>query len=129
MAGITRFEDFECWQLARKCQQVVYKLTRNPSFHDDKDLRWQLRKAAVSVTSNIAEGFERDSSKEFAQFLKVAKGSNGEVRSQLYVALDEAYITQDEFESTVNLLQETGGKIAGLRKYLLNHIKKSEVRP
>ena len=78
------------------------------------------------VSSNIAEGFDRESNKEFLQYLKVAKGSNGEVRSQLYVALDENYITQKEFDEAVTLLIHAGDKIAGLRKYLKQHTQREE---
>jgi four helix bundle protein len=122
MATFERFEDMECWQLARRCQQLVYRLTRKPAFDQDIDLRRQLRRAAVSVSSNIAEGFERNSNKEFAQFLKIAKGSNGEVRSQLYVALDESYIDQKEFATTVNLLEITSSKLSALRAYIMRTI-------
>lgn len=121
MATFERFEDIECWELARRCQQLVYRLTRTPSFNQDLDLKRQLRRAAVSVSGNIAEGFERNSNKEFAQFLKVAKGSNGEVRSQLYVALDESYFDSEEFTDAVSLLRTTSAKISALRAYILKN--------
>lgn len=78
----------------------VYELTRSPLFNKDRKLAEQIRGAAVSVPSNIAEGFERGSNKEFIQFLFVAKGSAGEVRTQLYIARNQKYITTEEFEST-----------------------------
>ena len=121
MPTIAHFEDLECWQLARSCQQQVYRLTRKPAFFQDRGLVWQIRRAAVSVSSNIAEGFERDSNLELIQFLKIAKGSNGEVLSQLYVALDEGYIDQDEFKEITVHLRATGAKIASFRRYLLQH--------
>jgi len=126
MPTVKSFEDLECWQLARVCQQKVYRLTRKSSFQEDKNLIWQIRKAAISVTSNIAEGFERDSNPELIQFLKIAKGSNGEVRSQLYVALDEGYIDQDEFQEMYAILKKTGTKIASFRRYLIGHQTKSK---
>lgn len=77
-----------------------------------------MRRAAVSIMSNIAEGFERDGNKEFAQFLSNAKGSTGEVQSQLYVALDAGFIGQEEFEQLYEQCAETGRLIGGFMKYL-----------
>ncbi len=85
-------------------------------FREDIDLKRQIRRAAVSALSNIAEGFERASPAEFAQFLAIAKGSCGEVRAQLYVALDEGYLAPDEFQSLNAMAEETGRVIAGLRR-------------
>jgi four helix bundle protein len=88
MATAQQFEDLHVWQDARNLVNQVYQATNLRGFSRDRDLRGQIRRAAVSTMSNIAEGFERGSKREFIQFLTVAKGSNGEVRSQLYVALD-----------------------------------------
>jgi len=87
-----RFEDLIVWQKARKLTELVYKLTRQKEFARDFGLQDQLRRAAVSVMSNIAEGFERGSDTEFGRFLVFAKGSCGEVRCQLYVAHDQGYV-------------------------------------
>ena len=86
MPKVNRFEDLEVWRSARKLTIEIYRLVRNPSFAKDFGLRDQICRAAVSVMSNIAEGFERDSDKAFLSFLAIAKGSAGEVRSQLFVA-------------------------------------------
>ncbi len=99
MATIERFEDIEAWKKARELTKVVYQLTSIGEFARDYGLRDQMRRAAVSILSNIAEGFERDGTREFQQFLAVAKGSAGEVRAQLYVALDAGFLTQEDFET------------------------------
>ncbi len=87
MAKIDRFEDIKAWQKARELNKEIYKISNNTLFEKDFGLKDQIRRASVSVLSNIAEGFERNGSKEFKQFLSIAKGSSGEVRAQLYVAL------------------------------------------
>ena len=86
------FEDLEIWKEARRLTCEIYNLSKTPKFSKDFGLRDQIQRAAVSIMSNIAEGFERGGNQEFVQFLYVAKGSCGELRSQLYVALDQAYI-------------------------------------
>jgi four helix bundle protein len=88
MAEIKRFEDIEGWKEARELVSAIYAVSSKGSFAKDSELRDQIRRAAVSVMSSIAEGFERGGDKEFSQFLSLAKASCGEVRSQLYVALD-----------------------------------------
>jgi four helix bundle protein len=87
-----RFEDLEVWQEARRLTQIIYRVIRTEKFSKDFSLRDQIQRAAVSVMSNIAEGFERGGNQEFGQFLYVAKASCGEVRSQIYVALDQGYM-------------------------------------
>ncbi len=99
MASIKRFEDIESWQLARKLTQEIYTISKQNGFEKDFGLQNQTRRASVSILSNIAEGFERNGNKEFLQFLSVAKGSAGEVRAQLYVALDQNYIDRQTFNS------------------------------
>ena len=118
MATIRRFEDLDAWKLARELTNEIYRVTAHDSFSKDWGLINQIRKASVSVMSNIAEGFERDGNKEFCNFLYIAKGSAGEVRSQLYVALDRHYITRDEFEAIYAKAGESGRVIAGLVNYL-----------
>lgn len=91
MATVGRFEDLEVWQAAKALTNLVYDLTDQQTFARDYGLKDQICRAAVSVMSNIAEGFERGSDTEFRNFLVIAKGSAGEVRSQLYVARDRGY--------------------------------------
>ena len=90
MPMIKTFEDLEAWQKARELTREIYVFSKKGSFAKDYGLRDQIRRACVSIMSNIAEGFERNGDKEFFQFVSVAKGSSGEVRAQLYVALDAA---------------------------------------
>jgi len=96
---IKRFEDIEAWLLAREMVRDIYDLSCEGVFAKDFGLRDQIRRAAVAIMSNIAEGFERGGNKEFVNFLSIAKGSCGEVRSQLYVAFDQGYIDKQQFES------------------------------
>jgi four helix bundle protein len=121
---LNRFEDIEAWKKSRQLTREIYQLTGAGRFTRDFSLCDQIRRAAVSIMSNIAEGFERDGNKEFIQFLAVAKGSSGEVRSQLYVALDNGFIDQKQFESAHKLVVETGRLIGGFIRYL----KQSDLR-
>lgn len=98
MATIQQYEDLKVWQDARAIVKEIYQLTKQRVFRQDFGLRDQITRAAISTMSNIAEGFERGSRKEFIQFLNIAKGSNGEVRSQLYIALDQQYLGNKAFE-------------------------------
>lgn len=118
MAKIERFEDVEAWKLARESTRLVYLISSVGNFARDFPLRDQIRKSSVSIMSNIAEGFERDGDKEFINFLSIAKGSCGEARSQLYVALDQNYITADQFDLAYGSLDETGKRIGGFMRYL-----------
>ena len=118
MAIVNRFEDLEAWKMARQLSRAVYQCTRSRAFDDDRDLRKQLRRAAVSVMSNIAEGFDRGTRTEFLYFLRIAKGSVGEIQSQLFVALDENYIRQQEFSSIRELSNSAKRLIAGFMHYL-----------
>lgn len=118
MATITRFEDIEAWKKGRELREAVYAHSRKGEFARDFALRDQIRRAAISVTSNIAEGFEREGNKEFRQFLSNAKGSCGEVRDQLYAALDEGCVSQKEFELLYNRAVEVSRLISGFMNYL-----------
>ena len=118
MAKIERFEDIEAWKLARKATKQVYQLSSGGEFNRDYGLREQIRRESVSIMSNIAEGFDRGGNKEFINFLSIAKGSCAESRAQLYVALDQNYITPSQFEETEKCLYETGRLIGGFMKYL-----------
>ncbi len=124
MATIRRFEDSTAWQDARELVKIVYSLTRREPFRSDWGLRDQIQRAAVSTMSNIAEGFERGSNKEFVQFLYQAKGSAGEVRSQLFDALDSEYMSRGEFDTCLQLCMKTSTKISNLIEYL----KESELK-
>jgi four helix bundle protein len=115
MNKIKRFEDFIAWQKARKLTARIYKATREEEFARDFGLKDQIRRAAVSAMSNIAEGFERGRPSEFHQFLSVAKGSCAEVRSQLYVSLDVGYLNDQTFEELLAMAEEVGQIIGGLR--------------
>ncbi len=118
MAKIERFEDIDAWKHAREITKRIYAVSSNSRFAKDFALVNQIRRAAVSILSNIAEGFERNGDKEFVQFLTIAKGSCGEVRAQLYVALDQKYIEETEFLEIKNELVNTSRMISGLIKYL-----------
>ena len=115
---IKKFEDLESWKKARQLTNKIYDATAEGSFIRDFGLKDQIRRASISILSNIAEGFERGGDKEFLQFLAVAKGSCGEVRAQLYIAVDQGYLSQDSFEKLFNSANEIGRLISGLMKYL-----------
>jgi len=97
MATIKRFEDISAWQKARELSKEIYAITKIGRFSKDYELKGQILKASGSIMDNIAEGFERGGKGEFIQFLGIAKGSCGEVRSQLYRALDREYIDKEKF--------------------------------
>lgn len=113
MAG---FEELVAWQKARELTKHVYRITSGGEFARDFGLRDQIRRAAVSIMSNIAEGYERGGRVEFHQFLVVAKGSCAEVRSQLYVAHDVGYISAAQFQDMKSATEELSKILAGLRK-------------
>jgi four helix bundle protein len=118
MARIERFEDIDAWQPARELPKMVYQISRQNQFAKDFRFCSQIQAAAVSVMSNIAEGFESQSTKMFISYLYRAKASAGEVRSQLYVALDQAYVTQPEFESLYAQATKASEQITGFIRYL-----------
>ena len=118
MATITSFEDIEAWQLARNLCREIYKLTANGTFAKDFGLKNQIRKSSGSIMDNIAEGFERGGNKEFVHFLSIAKGSSGEVRSQLYRAFDCDHINDVQLQSLLQQCIVISRKISGLMKYL-----------
>ena len=121
---IKNFEDLEIWQDARRLAQEIYTCSRSPKFSKDFALRDQMQRAAVSVMSNIAEGFERGGNQEFVQFLYIAKGSCGEVRSQLYVALDQDYVDRKLVDSLLIALKRLSVRI----KHLIDHLRQSGMR-
>lgn len=117
--SITKFEELRIWQESRELSKIIYKLTSKVLFKRDYGLKDQIQRAAVSVMTNIAEGFERDNNKEFIKFLTYSKGSCGEVRSLLYVALDLNYISQAEFDAnycrSISIITQTSKFITYLR--------------
>jgi four helix bundle protein len=117
-AKVSKFEDLRAWQRAHELAVVVYRLTEQEPFSRDFSLKDQIRRSVVSVMSNIAEGFERYSRSEFRQFLSIARGSVGEVRSQLHLAKSLGYVGEQEFKSAYNLCRDVGNLIGGLRKSL-----------
>ena len=116
MATIRKFEDLIAWQKARILTREIYQASRQGQFVKDFGLTDQIRRASVSVMSNIAEGFDRESSAEFGRFLSIAKGSCAEVRSQLYIAFDVGYVTQEDFQRLTDLATEVSRIISGLYK-------------
>jgi four helix bundle protein len=118
MSKVERFEDLKVWQLARELCQMIHKLTLNDLFSKDFKLIGQIKGSSGSIMDNIAEGFERDGNKEFIQFLSIAKGSCGETRSQLYHAIDNKYITQDEFDLAYDKTFECSKMLKGFIIYL-----------
>ena len=118
MAKIERFEEMEAWKCARLITQLIYQISSGGAFAKDFALVDQIRRAAISIMSNIAEGFERNGDREFVQFLTISKGSCGEVRAQLYVALDQKYVDASKFAEIEGKLVETSRMLSGLIKYL-----------
>jgi len=118
MATFKKFEDIEAWKKARELTKRIYRTAKIGEFAKDFGLRNQICRAAVSIMSNIAEGYDRSGKGEFIQFLATAKGSAAEVRSQLYVALDQSYVNEDDFRELSLLAEETARIIGGLMKYL-----------
>ncbi|MCX7044094.1 MAG: four helix bundle protein [Candidatus Sumerlaeota bacterium] len=118
MSGLERFEDIEGWKKARELAKNIYHATASGNFSKDFGLRDQIRRASVSIMSNIAEGFDRGGNKEFLNFLAMSKGSVGEVKSQLYIAMDVGYITEDEFQKLYSLASEVSKLIGGFIRYL-----------
>ena len=118
MATFKTFEEIDAWQKSRELTKEIYRITRQRDFARDFGLRDQIRRASVSIMSNIAEGFERSGTGEFAQFLSTAKGSAGEVRAQLYVALDQEYLPREAFDTLSANAAQISRMISGLMKYL-----------
>ena len=124
MMKIERFEDIEAWQLARELTRKVYRLTEKPRFAKDYGLKRQMQEAAGSSMHNIAEGFDSETNREFIRFLRYSKRSCTEVQSELYVALDEGYISLEEFEDVYDQARRTRAAVRGF----INYLKKYEDR-
>jgi four helix bundle protein len=118
LSGIERFEDIEAWKKARELARRIYELTDRGNLARDFGLKDQLKRSSISIMSNIAEGFEREGDNEFRQFLSIAKGSVGELKAQLYVALDAGLIPAEEFSGLMSMSDETSRLIAGFMRYL-----------
>ena len=118
MGKVERFEDLRVWQAAREIVKAVYKASSAGAFSRDYALRDQIRRAAISIPSNIAEGFSRRSNREFVQFLFIAKGSAAEVQSQLYTALDLGYLSEDKFQPLFEELEALSKQLSKLISYL-----------
>ena len=122
---ITRFEDIDAWKEARKLVKMVYSvIKKSKEIRKDFRLVNQMQDAAVSSMSNIPEGFARRSNREFIQFLYISKSSAAEVQSQLYVALDQEYITQEDFDNIYNQADIVSKLDSGFIKYLQSQLKK-----
>ena len=117
---ITHFEDIAAWQDARELARQVYSRTRCGDFARDFGLRDQIQRAAGSAMHNIAEGFDSGSDTEFVRFLRYAQRSCTEVQSELYVALDQKYVTEQQFQALFDQATKTRSKIGGFIKYLLS---------
>ena len=118
MSAFKKFEDMEVGKKSMNLTRLIYQTTNQPSFLKDYNLVSQIRKSAVSIASNIAEGLERDGNKELINFLYIAKGSCGELRCQLYIAKDQHYLQADSFQEMYNLATEISVSLNKLIKYL-----------
>ncbi len=122
---IERFDEIKAWQLARELTRRIYRLTNKDKFTQDYGLKRQIQNAAGSAMHNIAEGFDSETNSEFLRFLRYAKRSCSEVQSQLYVALDQKYISKAEFQDVYDHAGQTRAAIRGFIKYLLSYAQKS----
>jgi len=125
---VKSFEDMQVWQDARVFVKLIYELTASDVFKKDYGLKDQIQRAAVSIMNNISEGFERDNNKEFMNFLGYAKGSAGEVRSMLYVALDLKYISKDNFDINYNKAIKIITQISNFKKYLKDYLMREKIK-
>lgn len=123
---IHKFEDLRIWQESLKITKQIYDITSKKEFSKDFALREQIRRAVISISSNIVEGFEKNNNNEFIRFLKIAKGSAGEVRNQLCIALTVGYVAQKEFEKTNLDLENLINQIGAFIVYLENRRKNKE---
>lgn len=128
MPTITRFEEIEAWKTARELTRMIYAFTEHGQFSKDLGLRSQIQRAAVSVMSNIAEGFESRTQAQFLDYLGRSKASAGEVRCQLYIALDLKYLTQEQFNKVFDLADKSSRQIARFMDYLETHPQSRRVR-
>jgi four helix bundle protein len=118
MGTIRTFKDIKAWQKSVELTEAIYHLSNRGSFSHDIALKYQIRRAVISIPSNIAEGYERDGNREFVQFLTVAKGSTAEVQTQAYIAFQTNYISQGEYDYLDSLCREIIRIISGFISYL-----------
>jgi four helix bundle protein len=118
MAAFKKFEDIEVWKKSMNLTRLIYQTTNQPSFAKDYNLVNQIRRSSISISSNIAEGVERDGNKELINFLYIAKGSCRELRCQLYIAKDQKYLQAESFQELYNLATEISFSLNKLIKYL-----------
>ena len=118
MAKINSFEEINAWKESRDFNKAIYEHTNRGDFEKDFDLQRQIRRASVSINSNIAEGFERNKNREFIHFLYISKASAGEVRSQLYLAMDLGYLEEKEFVVLKEKIENIFEMLSGFIKYL-----------
>lgn len=123
MGKIKCFEDLEVWQVSMALCTEIYKLTNTDLFSKDYGLKDQIRRSAISIPSNISEGYERDSKNQFLYFLAISKGSCGELRTQLTIAFNLKYIDKQKYEELVQKCIETSRQLAGFSKYLKSYEK------
>ena len=128
MATFERFEDLQVWKTSRVLTNLVYDLTNKGTFAHDYGLKQQIQRASVSIMSNIAEGFESQTQSLFINYLGRAKGSAGEVRSQLYIALDRKYLSETEFNKAFKLARDCSRQLHGFMEYLKSQPNISRVR-
>jgi len=128
MPTITRFEEIEAWQTARELTKLIYLFTEESKFSRDFGLKDQVRRASVSIMSNIAEGFESQIQVQFIRYLGIAKASAGEVRSQLYVSRDLEYISHDQFAKAFAMAEKASRQTARFISYLETHPQSQKVR-
>ncbi len=128
MATITRFEDIQAWQTARQLTRRIYAVSNQGAFARDYGLRDQMRRASVSIMSNIAEGFESDTQQQFIRFLGHAMASAGELRAQLYVALDVGYIDENDFKTLFDQVDKASRQLSRFISYLKTHPSGRTVR-
>jgi len=124
MGTFKSFEEIEAWQKSRELTGQIYEQSNRGLLSKDFGLRDQMRKACISMMSNIAEGFERSGTGEFLQFLAMAKGSTGEIRAQLYIALDQGYFDKETFDQLSSQAREISRMIGSL----MNYLKKTKIK-
>lgn len=128
MATAKRFEELEVWQRSRELANLIYALSKDGTFSHDFGLRDQIRRAAVSIMSNIAEGFESSTQQTFIKYLGHAKASAGEVRAQLYIVKDQGYISEEEFQKAFEMAEICSKQLSRFIQYLQNQPKSRRVR-
>lgn len=125
MGKIEKFEDIRAWQSAREVVNRIYEISQDEKFKRDYTLGDQIKRASISIMSNVAEGFSRQSRKEFIQFLFIAKGSAAEVQSQLYITLDQGYISEKEFKEIYDKVEEAAKLLSKFITYLKSLSKRN----